>query len=152
MTTKDIDGKENYVGGVFGYAVSDITSSKIEKCDSFANIRGRSYVGGIVGYAGSIIINNCSNKDSTITINGVGLSGSTKISYVGGIVGRGYKVSNCDNEIDISAQGQYVGGIAGYINGDISTLTINFNDIGRNKVRKSATDFIFEELLKVLSK
>ena len=39
-----------------------------------------------------------------------------------------------------------------YINGDISTLTINFNDIGRNKVRKSATEFIFEELLKVLSK
>lgn len=36
------------------------------------------------------------------------------------------------------------------INGDIKTYTMQFGEIGRNQVRKSSVEFVFETLLKLL--
>ena len=37
-----------------------------------------------------------------------------------------------------------------YINGDIHTYDVNFNDIGRNNVRMKACDFVFDKLIELL--
>lgn len=37
------------------------------------------------------------------------------------------------------------------INGDIKTYTMQFGEIGRNQVRKSSVEFVFETLLKLLN-
>ena len=37
-----------------------------------------------------------------------------------------------------------------YINGDIHTFDVNFNDIGRNNVRMKACDFVFDKLIELL--
>ena len=125
--TGSVTGND-YVGGIVGSGVTDNSGSIIKKTDSFGDIVGRCYVGCIAGWLNTISIDTCANTDSTITINGTGLDGSTKISYVGGIVGRGYHISNCDNELDIEVKGNYVGGIVGAGYGNITNCN-NSGDI-----------------------
>lgn len=37
-----------------------------------------------------------------------------------------------------------------YINGDLTTYTMQFGEIGRNQVRKSSVEFVFQKLLELL--
>ncbi len=37
-----------------------------------------------------------------------------------------------------------------YINGDVTTYTMQFGEIGRNQVRKSSVEFVFQKLLELL--
>lgn len=39
-----------------------------------------------------------------------------------------------------------------YVNGEVTTVTKQFGALGRNKVRKAATDFVFEQLEQLLEK
>lgn len=38
-----------------------------------------------------------------------------------------------------------------YINGDVTTYTVQFGEIGRQQVRKSSVEFVFEKLLELLN-
>ncbi len=37
-----------------------------------------------------------------------------------------------------------------YVNGDVTTYTMQFGEIGRNQVRKSSVEFVFQKLLELL--
>ncbi|MGN1329351.1 MAG: CinA family protein [Eubacterium sp.] len=37
-----------------------------------------------------------------------------------------------------------------YVNGDVKTYTMQFGEIGRNQVRKSSVEFVFQKLLELL--
>ena len=122
-----ITGKEA-IGGLIGFASSDGNESYISISTSKSVITGTSYVGCIAGYTSNVSVNNCSNEGSEIiTVDASIDTNGNKISYVGGYVGRGYYISNCDNNVEIYAVGSYVGGIAGWSNGNIS----NCNNTGK---------------------
>ena len=114
--TGDISGK-GYVGGLFGYAYSDVGASYIQNSKSSADISAEYMVGGLAGQLENVQLNNCENTDSTLTANNFELIGGKKYAYVGGFVGKSYLVNNCTNTININytGSGMYVGGISGYI-------------------------------------
>ena len=122
---------QDYVSGILSYSNSETTASYIQLCNSSSRIEGRAYVGCIAGYLNNVQILNCSNEDSEIVITGTILDGTTKKSYVGGYVGRGYVVKNCDNALDISAGGQNVGGIVGWGHGNIENCNNTGNITGQ---------------------
>ena len=114
-----------YVGGIVGYARSDDNTSYLKNAISSATITGKVYVGGIAGKLENIALNNCNNENSilsaTYTVD------SNYYAYFGGYVGYGYTVDNCINSVEIqyTYKGQYVGGIAGYLVGEVSNCTNN---------------------------
>ena len=113
-----IDGNviasSNYVGGICGSAYSENT---IKSCRVTADVTGSYYIGGICG--------DSSGQRYTVSIFNCSFVGDVYgNSYVGGVIGRMYryadgwdyisKVSGCYAIGTILAQGNYVGGIAGY--------------------------------------
>lgn len=107
-----------YTGGLFGYAISDSTSSYMQDCSCTASVTGESYVGCMAGRADYITINDCTNTGSTLTATGHTTIDGEKYAYVGGFVGFGYLANNCTNEVAISyeGEGRFVGGIIGFSN------------------------------------
>lgn len=122
--TGDVKGKL-YVGGIVGYGESNSTKSFIENSSNNSNITAEAYVGCIAGELYYIAIDNCKNQGSTLNATKYVASEGIKYAYVGGFVGKGYTVSNCTNNVDISytAGGRYVGGIAGSL-GWLDGITI----------------------------
>ena len=120
------------VGGIFGY-VKGASGSLVSGASVSADIAGDYYVGGIVGRADNVAISTCTNDGSTVTSSSYYTEGSNYYVWLGGIVGYGYSVTNCTNNVDITynAKGSYVGGIAGYAVGDITDCTNN-GDITTN--------------------
>ena len=120
------------VGGIFGH-VNGASGSLVSGASVSADIAGDYYVGGIVGKADNVAISTCTNDGSTITSSSYYTEGSNYYVWLGGIVGYGYSVINCTNNVDITynAKGSYVGGIAGYMTGDINDCTNN-GDITTN--------------------
>lgn len=112
---------EYYVGGLIGHAysyhLSDLTNST-----SSAVITAKAYIGGLAGWLEYIKLSNCSNADSYISATEYYIDGSTYYAYVGGYAGRGHIIENCNNDISITyvGNGCYVGGIAGYVDGDVT--------------------------------
>ena len=109
-----------YVGGVCGY--NEGASAVISNCSATngsVTLTGSSYgyAGGVAGrnYGGSI-----SNCYSTVSVS---QTGSCSSSYVGGLVGSnstGSKIEYCYSQGDVTAKGQYVGGLVGYNAAQIS--------------------------------
>ena len=99
----------NYVGGLIGYSLSNITNIQAKEI----TIQGSgNHIGGIVGYNySSGTINNTEIQDSNITGTG---------NYVGGIVGfyNSQDLNNVNNlkstNSTVQSEADYVGGIAGY--------------------------------------
>lgn len=122
----------NIVGGAFGL-VNGASGSLVSGTAVSADIVAEWYVGGIVGKADNVAISTCTNDGSTITSSSYYTEGSNYYVWLGGIVGYGYSVTNCTNNVDITynAKGSYVGGIAGYAIGDITDCTNN-GDITTN--------------------
>ena len=120
------------VGGIFGY-VNGASGSLVSGASVSADIVGDYYVGGIVGKADNVAISTCTNDGSTVTSSSYYTEGSSYYVWLGGIVGYGYSVTNCTNNVDITynAKGSYVGGIAGYTISDINDCTNN-GDITTN--------------------
>ncbi len=112
----------NHVGGLIGYGYSDTGASKLLQCSSSGNVTAEYMVGGIAGKLDGIMIDTCSNAGATVTATGYLLQDSQHYTYLGGYVGYGYGVVGCENTVDLTVtkQGQYVGGIAGYL-----TVSVN---------------------------
>ena len=122
----------NVVGGAFGY-VKGANGSVVSGVSVSADIVGEWYVGGVVGIAENVAISTCTNDGSTVTANSYYTEGENFYVWLGGIVGYGYSVDNCTNNVDITykSKGIYVGGIAGYAVADIKDCTNN-GDITTN--------------------
>ena len=122
----------NVVGGAFGY-VKGANGSVVSGVSVSADIVGEWYVGGVVGIAENVAISSCTNDGSTVTANSYYTEGENFYAWIGGIVGYGYSVENCTNNVDITykSKGIYVGGIAGYAVGNITDCTNN-GDITTN--------------------
>ena len=130
--TGNVTGK-TYVGGCFGHASTDNNSSYLNISNTSSTITGTCYVGCVAGYMANVAIDTCTNTDSVLVIIGFEIDGSgNKMSYVGGIVGRGYHILNCNNSIEVSAAGYNVGGIAGWTNGNIENCNNYANVTSQN--------------------
>lgn len=103
----------NYVGGMLGYAPS--THIRATGISNENKITGKGYVGGFAGYTG--IVEDAINN-GVIESTGIIVEDSIAKSYVGGIAGYCTGLIGCTNNSDISIthNGQFVGGLAGYIN------------------------------------
>jgi len=130
----------NYTGGLVGKASKLVT---VTTCENKADITGGNYVGGFVGYAPDTNIKATGTQNNN-TITGKGKIGgfagecavvegavnngeivSTGVfvedgksrAYVGGIAGHCTGIVDCVNnaEITVDTNGDFVGGIAGYI-------------------------------------
>ncbi len=130
----------SYTGGLVGKATKLAT---ITTCENKADISGGNYVGGFVGYAPDTAIKaNGTKNNNTITGKGKvgGFAGECGVvegavnngeivstgvfvedgksrAYVGGIAGYCAGIIDCVNNADITVEGNgdFVGGIAGYI-------------------------------------
>ena len=106
----------------------------IINCDNYASItaidndktQGSGEVaGGVVGQAIGII-KDCKNKGNVLARNELGITGRGK--FAGGIVAYGYgplEISNCQNDGEVIAQYQKVGGIVGCADGSTGDFIIN---------------------------
>jgi tetratricopeptide (TPR) repeat protein len=106
-----------YTGGIVG-KLHAIIGSYVHESGCAAQITGKAYVGCI---AGSITANmdRCTNQGSTLTATGYIEKNKEKYAFVGGFAGSGVGASNCVNQVQIqyTADGLYVGGILGYLDG-----------------------------------
>ena len=110
----EINGEENYVGGITGACFS-----KVENSYNVGKIKGVEQVGGIIGATGeveNIIISNCYNTGEVI--GNIGLGG-----IAGAIFGKGTIENNYNKGKIIGIEG--IGGIiGGFGNSDsINTIT-----------------------------
>lgn len=121
------------VGGVLG--VGD--SAVVFACRNEGVIVARSnYVGGIGGKVYSV--RRCENK-GTVSAEGKDIGGSLDI-YLGGVAGYTREASECSNEQPITLDasgGNYVGGVAGYLDGVNVENKLNNN---RNSGKIIASD------------
>ena len=106
-----------YVGGLAGYIYSDDSRSYLKNCSNSSHIEAEAYVGCIAGKLDNVKIESCSNENSDLIATKYRIDSGVKYAYVGGYVGYGYLVTDCANSVAISytAEGRFVGGIAGYI-------------------------------------
>jgi len=122
----------SYVGGVAGRAVKGGTASYTGLTSS-ADVVGGTYVGGILG---DIYNETDGNWDYTLTVNNCTNSGSVSgADFVGGLFGRLYAKNAYDDTIlstgtlinsgNVSASGNYVGGIVGYCESDSSSSAVS---------------------------
>ncbi len=109
VNSADISGA-NFVGGYAGHSSEAEFSNMVNE----NKISGKAYLGGIAGYAGNI--KNCKNKGG-IKSDGTIVEDQITKCCVGGIAGYCYGLNGCENTVDIEifANGSYVGGLAGQI-------------------------------------
>ena len=100
------------VGGFVGYAPD--TQINATGAENNNTIKGKALVGGFAGRAG--IIKNAINNGEVIA-TGVLVEYGVSRAYLGGIAGFCTGLVGCENNIDIKTNlnGEYVGGLAGYI-------------------------------------
>ena len=95
-----------------------LSNARIENCTNNGTIQGKDEVGGILASGGSSSVTGCTNNGAV-----------TGQKYVGGIVGirrdAVSTVSDCTNSGHITATGNYAGGIAGFLSGNSSRVTIS---------------------------
>jgi hypothetical protein len=111
--------------GAGGLAGRLLRNSRVERCANYADVGGKQqYFGGIVGFTNFTGISQCTNHGRVAPAGN-----SRKPMYFGGIAGRfcNSDLVYCKNKGEISGgDGQVIGGIAGYVSGDIQ-ITGNSN-------------------------
>ena len=115
--------KGNYVGGIAGYVYGTSTASYMKICSNNSSVEGKAYVGGIAGKTENVTIDNCDNTGTTLSAKFI--TEDNSLAYLGGYVGYGYSIKNCDNavNIDYTYEAYYIGGIAGYLTNVISACS-----------------------------
>lgn len=121
---------------------------------------------------------NVTNASRVLDVSFVTYANEAKINFIGvsadtiltnGVVSEevAYEMAKGVAEAAKSEIGVGITGIAGpgggtakkpvgmvcfgfYINGDVTTYTMQFGEIGRNQVRKSSVEFVFQKLLELL--
>lgn len=112
-----INSSSDYAG-IFGY----VSGATIENLKVNGAAKGNGYLGGLIGRADSSIVRNCTFT-ATGDIAGTG-------NYIGGLIGfvNGSAVSDCTFSTKYEVKGsQYVGGLAGYAEGEISGSSASGN-------------------------
>ena len=106
-----------YAGGLFGYAYSDNGSSQIASSKSSGAVTAEAYVGGLAGQLENIKLVECSNAGASVSASYYVVDGTTCYAYVGGYVGKGYYIENCNNAVSITYEHDacFVGGLAGQL-------------------------------------
>ena len=107
---------DTQVGGIIGYAKTNTHASYLKNATNLSSVYADAIAGGIAGKLEALTADNCTN-DGCVSANGSVTIDNVTCAYVGGIVGYGSVVTNCSNyfPIEYSGNGQYVGGLAGYI-------------------------------------
>ena len=129
MTTQSNTGAvtgHHYVGGIVGLGTTQSKDSTLANSTNSSAITAKANVGCIAGWLENITIDSCSNEGSSLTATSYQTADGVHYAHVGGYVGRGYAVNRCTNTVDIqyNRSGRYVGGIAGYITGLASEITM----------------------------
>ena len=109
-----IKGNSAYLGGVVGYFGGEISNVKFFGTFDISS----AYAGGVVGYLiGNAIGLQCEILNNTILQN--------KGNYTGGVVGLllNGNISKSTFKGGISSSGKYIGGIAGFSQGNENTIT-----------------------------
>ena len=148
---KSLKGSGNNVGVIAGKAIGS-TFSNIKVS---GDVSGATYVGGISGYADACVYDNCTVSEVNIKASGnyagaitgrnsggsfaecaVGESTVGGASYVGGIAGMVDVALTCHRvtATDITATGDYVGGIVGYTTADISNCVAEITLEGKDYI------------------
>lgn len=101
-----------YVGGIVGNGTNSTIIADKENTNA---ISGKAYIGGIAGRAG--VVENAVNSGE-ITASGAYVEKDIVGAYLGGVAGLCNGIINCVNKADItySFTGNYVGGVAGFVN------------------------------------
>ena len=115
--TGNVSGRQ-YVGGFVGFGYAEYESQLSGESNAIITAE-EGYVGGLGGRLQNVGLVDCSNEGSFVKVNKYILSGTAYYAYLGGYVGYGYKLVNCHNSVDIThlEKGDYVGGLAGRIDG-----------------------------------
>lgn len=122
-----VTGK-TYVGGLFGYAYANNSGSVMRGCIMSGQVTAEALVGGIAGKLDNIKLVECKLTETAgVTATGSFIEDSLYYAYVGGLVGWGYQIENCENNTDISytGRGSYIGGLAGRLSGTVLTGSEN---------------------------
>ena len=108
--TADVSGNL-CVGGYVGIS----NSATMRGLKNANTITGKAYVGGIVGN-GQVVL-ACENTGVILAQSYHLDESGRKLSFVGGVAGHATNIADCTNHasIDVSAGGEYVGGIAGSV-------------------------------------
>lgn len=132
--TGNVSGKTE-IGGIFGNANAKVGSA-LYGASVCADVVGDYYVGGLIGRTDSVAIQSCSNEGSAVIANSYLTEGESFYVYLGGYVGKGYKVTDCINTVSISynSRGSYIGGIAGYLSNAISNCENTADISGKDNV------------------
>lgn len=117
----DVTGKD-YTGGFIGYA----SAGSILDAENIVAVTGHAYMGGIAGYFGGNL-SGCTNRGE-IASAGVSVESGKSYSYVGGVAGYCNEIDRAENFSDISAEGLYTGGVAGFVYYNV-TEAINDGDV-----------------------
>jgi len=123
-----------YVGGLVGYAYANNGDSSIKDSSSQGVISGEWMVGGLAGKLEYICLTDSTNAGSTVTATGYQIDGTSYYAYLGGYVGSGYIIENCENAVALTytERGGRIGGIVGYTDGAINACT-NTADVTATK-------------------
>lgn len=107
---------DTQVGGIIGYGKTNSHESYLKNATNSAAVSAKAIAGGIAGKLESITVDGCTNEGALSVTGSVTLEDET-CAYIGGIVGWGNVVTNCRNTVTIeyTGNGNYVGGIAGYV-------------------------------------
>ena len=133
VNTGSVSGK-GYTGGIYGYAKGKV-GSMIDGSSSSSVISGAYCVGAILGKGDGVGLTDCDNTGSTVSANSYLVDGDKFYAYLGGYAGYAESVTNCINAVEISyiLRGSYVGGVVGYVKGEVSgcenTVSISGNDM-----------------------
>ena len=113
------------MGGLIGYGTSDSAESVLSDSISSAQISAEYLVGGLAGRLDFIGVVSCSNEGSSVTATGYCIEGTEYYTYLGGYLGYGYTVTDCENGVSLSysGKGSRIGGIAGYLQHTFSFCT-----------------------------
>lgn len=121
-------GVGGLIGGLYGGTVTGCSGTDLTISTTAS---GKRYFGGLISYI-----------NGTVTVSGCSLNGETTITnayLTGGIIGQinnaDATVTNCHNHSNITATGNYIGGICGYsTNGTVSNCTNDGRISGANSV------------------
>ena len=141
----------NYKGGIVGYLEVD---AEFKNCSNEGTIRGSQYVGGIVGYlTANAEFEDCSNTGTIYSIEcSGGILGEVNIGTTTIYDSISINLTNCTNTGEITGNGSYIAGIAGYIYGygdGTTNVSINFTkctntvDITGNKTIGGIVSYIY---------
>lgn len=114
------DASDGHVAGLIGRSVGDVN---LDNCSFSGNISaGSSHVGGVLGSGNTATITNSTSSGSITVVDD---RYNSVTSYIGGIVGRlseDSTIHDSNSSMNINAQSNFVGGIAGRFHGENSVM------------------------------